>query len=185
MCLPDVFERTVRYTIECKDFWESHLEKYRDFWNEIINSKKCYGSAFFSCPYMDLVDKSVSGKYFQRIKEFYEDKDILIVEGSYSQSGVGNDLFQGVKSIERIICPFRNAYSKYEMILDTVRQHGINKLILLMLGSTAKVLGILILNMSGIRWESNKKLNSNINIRLNSILMNILNYRMMIYIRVK
>lgn len=47
---------------------------------------------FFSRPYMDLVDKSVSGKYFQRIKEFYEDKDILIVEGSYSQSGVGNDL---------------------------------------------------------------------------------------------
>lgn len=140
VCLPDIFERTVRYTIECKDFWESHLEKYRDFWNEVINSEKCYGSAFFSRPYMDLVDKSVSGKYFQRIKEFYEDKDILIVEGSYSQSGVGNDLFQGVKSVERIICPFRNAYSKYEMILDTVRQHGINKLILLMLGPTAKVL---------------------------------------------
>lgn len=49
-------------------------------------------------------------------------------------------MYLGAKSVERIICPSRNAYSKYEMILDTIRQYGAHKLILLMLGPTAKVL---------------------------------------------
>ncbi len=140
VCLPDIFERKERYNGACIAFWERHLEKYRDFWDEVIISEKCYGSAFFSRPYMDLVDKSISGRYFQNMKDFFANKSILIVEGAYSQSGVGNDLFQEANSVERIICPSRNAYSKYEMILDTIREYGINKLILLMLGPTAKVL---------------------------------------------
>ena len=51
-----------------------------------------------------------------------------------------NDLFQKAKSVERILCPSRNAYSKYKIILDEIKQRGIGKLILLMLGPTAKVL---------------------------------------------
>lgn len=140
VCLPDVFEGRRRYNDACNFFWKQHLERYRNFYTEIIASDKCYGSTFLSRPYIDLVDKSVSGKHFQDMKELFGDKDILIVEGFYSRSGVGNDLFEGAKSIERIICPSRNAYSKYGLILDTIRQHGMDKLILLMLGPTAKVL---------------------------------------------
>lgn len=140
VCLPDVFERQERYNDTCISFWKWHLEQYQDFYAEVITNEKCYGSAFISRPYMDLADKSLSGKHFQNMKELFADRDILIVEGFYSCSGVGNDLFQRAKSIERIICPSRNAYSKYEMILDTIRQHGTDKLILLMLGPTAKVL---------------------------------------------
>ena len=140
VCIPDVFEKRERYNIACNSFWESHLERYKEFYDEIIISEKCYGSAFLSRPYMDLSDKTISEKHFYSIKEFFADKDLLIVEGFYSRSGVGNDLFQRAKSVERIICPSRNAYSKYGIILDTVKQYGTNKLILLMLGPTAKVL---------------------------------------------
>jgi glycosyltransferase family protein len=140
VCLPDIFERRERYHAECSSFWERHLEQYRDFYAEVILGGKCYGSAFLSRPYMDLADKSISGKHFQNLKTFFADKNILIVEGFYSRSGVGNDLFQGANSVKRIICPSHNAYSKYGMILDTIRQQGKDKLILLMLGPTAKVL---------------------------------------------
>lgn len=140
VCLPDVFERRERYNAACNSFWDRHLEQYQDFYDEIIANKKCYGSTFLSRPYIDLEDKSISCKHFESMKELFADKDILIVEGIYSRSGVGNDLFQGAKSVERIICPSRNAYSKYEIILNAIRQHGIDKLILLMLGPTAKVL---------------------------------------------
>ena len=140
VCLPDVFERRERYNDACNAFWERHLETFQDFWDEVIIDEKCYGNTFFSRPYIDLVDRSISGRYFQNMKELFADKDLLIVEGTYSQSGVGNDLFQRANSVERIICPSRNAYSSYAIILDTIRQHGMNKLILLMLGPTAKVL---------------------------------------------
>lgn len=140
VCLPDVFEKLERYNATSISYWKWHLEQYQDFYAEVIIGEKCYGSAFISRPYMDLADKSISGKHFQNMKELFADKDILIVEGFYSRSGVGNDLFQRAKSIERIICPSRNAYRKYELILNTIRQHGTDKLILLMLGPTAKVL---------------------------------------------
>ncbi|MCM1231933.1 MAG: SP_1767 family glycosyltransferase [Ruminococcus flavefaciens] len=140
VCLPDVFERRERYNDACNSFWNKHLEKYKNIYDEIIISEKCYGSTFVSRPYIDLADKSMSAKHFRKMKEFFADKDILIVEGFYSRSGVGNDLFQEAKSVERIICPSRNAYSKYEEILDAVRKYGVGKLILLMLGPTAKVL---------------------------------------------
>lgn len=140
VCLPDVFERRERYTDECNAFWDAHLNQYRDFYQEILSDKKCYGSTFLSRPYIDLTDKSASGDHFQNLKDFFADRDILIVEGIYSRSGVGNDLFEGARSVERIICPSRNAYSEYERILDAIRRHGANKLILLMLGPTAKAL---------------------------------------------
>ena len=140
VCLPDIFDRRERYNFSCNSFWNRHLEQYHDFYNEIITEKRCYGSTFLSRPYIDLEDKSISGKHFNNLKEFFADKDILIVEGYYSRSGVGNDLFHRANSVERIICPSRNAYNKYEIILNTVMKYGVNKLILLMLGPTAKVL---------------------------------------------
>lgn len=140
VCLPDVFERRERYTTDCNSFWTVHLDRYQDFYKEILSGGKKYGSTFLSRPYIDLADKTVSEKHFQELKDFFSNKDILIVEGIYSRSGVGNDLFQGAMSVERIICPSRNAYSKYGVILNAVRRHGENKLILLMLGPTAKVL---------------------------------------------
>ena len=140
VCLPDIFEKMDRYKAIVDLTWKQHLKWHQDLWMEIITSEKYYGNTFISRPYMDLADKSMCGKYFQSIKELFADEDILIVEGFYSRSGVGNDLFEGAKSIERIICPSRNAYSKYGMILDTVRKHGRDKLILIMLGPAAKVL---------------------------------------------
>lgn len=140
VCLPDIFERMERYNAVGNLFWKQHLKWYQDFYAEIVTNEKYYGNAFISRPYMDLIDKSASGEYFKIIKELFKDKEILIVEGFYSRSGVGNDLFQGAKSVERIICPSRNAYSKYDEILNAIRKYGKNKLILLMLGPTAKVL---------------------------------------------
>lgn len=140
VCLPDVFERQERYTPECNSFWNGHLNRYQNFYKEILSEEKHYGSTFLSRPYIDLKDKSISGIHFSNLKDFFAGKDILIAEGVYSRSGVGNDLFQGAKSIERIICPPKNAYSKYGEILDAIRRHGENKLILLMLGPTAKAL---------------------------------------------
>ena len=62
------------------------------------------------------------------------------MEGYTSRLGVGNDLFDGAKSIKRIICPSRNAYSKKAEVMEEILKHSEGRLILLMLGPTAKVL---------------------------------------------
>ena len=99
-----------------------------------------YSSTFISRPYMDLKDKSASVAHFEKLKKLWDKRKILIVEGENSRSGVGNDLFDNAQSVERIICPSRNAYSKVKDIQEAIENHADGKLVFLMLGPTAKVL---------------------------------------------
>ena len=139
ICLPDVFRGLERYSIDAQNFWKAHLQHHLADYLENCRAP-WYGSTFISRPYIDLEDKTPSAGYFAKLKKLWQDKDLLIVEGLTSRSGVGNDLFDGARSIKRIICPSRNAYSKLEAIKQAVREHADNRLILTMLGPTAKVL---------------------------------------------
>ena len=124
---------------EALAFWRQYLEDYEEFYLEYCHNP-WYGSTFISRPYIDFLDKSKSKSQFEKLKKIWEGRDILIVEGYTSRSGVGNDLFDGAKSIKRIICPSRNAYSKKTEIMEEILKHSEGRLILLMLGPTAKVL---------------------------------------------
>ena len=139
ICLSDVFERLDRYNQEAVDFWKQHLNNNYVHYKSLCKAP-WYGSTFISRPYMDLVDKSLSNMYFKNIKNLWDKRDILIVEGVNSRSGVGNDLFDNANSVERIICPSKNAYSKIDEIELLIERHAENKLVLLILGPTAKVL---------------------------------------------
>ncbi|HEL1908010.1 TPA: SP_1767 family glycosyltransferase [Streptococcus suis] len=139
VCLPDVFQNLERYNSNARYFWSKHFEQYHAFYEEECQSE-WYGSTFLSRPYIDLVDKSQSEHYFAAIKGLWENRDILIVEGETSRSGMGNDLFDGATSVSRIICPSKNAYSSYDQILSAILVHAENRLVILMLGPTAKVL---------------------------------------------
>ena len=44
-------------------------------------------------PYIDLVDKSHAKDYFAKMKQLWQDHDLLIVEGKYSRSGEGMTCF--------------------------------------------------------------------------------------------
>lgn len=139
VCLSDVFEGRERYNSNFSFFWDGHLERFGHFYEEICKAP-WYGSTFISRPYIDLEDKSPAASSFAKLKQLWQDRDILIVEGETSRSGVGNDLFAQAKSVARIICPSKNAYAHYDEIASAIRQYGKDKLVLLMLGPTAKVL---------------------------------------------
>ncbi|HFI0194937.1 TPA: SP_1767 family glycosyltransferase [Streptococcus suis] len=141
VCLPDVFQGLERYNSNAQQFWKSHFERYGQFYAHECQSD-WYGSTFISRPYIDLVDKEPAAAYFAAIKDLWRGRDILIVEGETSRSGVGNDLFAGAESVSRIVCPSKNAFAKYDDILEAILEHADDKLVLLMLGPTAKVLGV-------------------------------------------
>ena len=142
LCMPEVFkafkgEFLLDYNSEI--FWKKELDRYADFFKEYCQSK-IYGSAFISRPYIYNKDKSCAQSQFEKIKQLFEGEELLIVEGATSRSGVGNDLFDGAKSIKRIICPSHNAFDKIQEIKEEILEHSEGRLILLMLGPTAKVL---------------------------------------------
>ena len=62
------------------------------------------------------------------------------MEGNETRLGIGNDLFDNVTSIKRIITPNKDAFSVYDKILESVRKNHSGELVLLALGPTATVL---------------------------------------------
>ncbi|HGD3101123.1 TPA: SP_1767 family glycosyltransferase [Streptococcus agalactiae] len=139
ICVSDVFDNLGRYNDFSQQFWRDHLYQYNDLYQKNCQAE-WYGSTFISRPYMDLLDKSLSVTYFEQLKALWKNKDILIVEGETSRSGVGNDLFNDANTISRIICPSKDAFSSFYEIKETILEHSRGKLILLMLGPTAKLL---------------------------------------------
>ena len=123
-----------------RDFWGRWAENNKVKISKLLNNDVNYGSSLISRFYLEYQDKSGVSEFVKVLKKVWDGKDILIVEGKKSRLGVGNDLFDNTKSIQRILCPVTNAFDIYDKIYDEILKYGKNKLILLALGPTATVL---------------------------------------------
>ena len=100
-----------------------------------------YYSSTITRFYIDLKSKKGVPNYIKKLKKVWDQREVVIIEGEKSRLGVGNDLFDNMKSIERIICPTINAFNKYKEIIITIKKNvRKNKLILIALGPTATIL---------------------------------------------
>jgi len=141
VCIPRVLLSTEYCTKDAASFWHHHVFVNRHRWHSILSLDKIYGQASFTRFYMDYQDKSHSYERFVHIKQIWDDKDVLIVEGEHSCLGIGNDLFDNVNSIRRLLCPSINAFDKYDEILSaTLKQARKDDLVLIALGMTATIL---------------------------------------------
>lgn len=139
LCIPDCFGSTEKFE-EFAAKWYKFFRRKEYCWHQFFDEDKVYGDALITRCYMDLKDKSSAKGIFDLIKKIWEGKDVLIVEGEYSRLGVGNDLFEKAKSVQRILCPCKNAYKKYDEIIEEVKKQPKDKLMLLALGATATVM---------------------------------------------
>ena len=78
--------------------------------------------------------------YYNRMKTLWQDKDVVLVEGSGSRVGIGNGLLDNAASVKRIVCPIKDAFSKYYEILKICLKKPKDCLFVMALGPTATVL---------------------------------------------
>lgn len=143
VCLPSVFsDEQLSDEIESAvKFWKHHLSYCRKYWYRNLKDGKIYGNAFISRCYINKKNKGTcTEQYFGLIKKIWENKDIIIVEGEKSRLGMRNDLFNGAKSVKRILGPSNQGFSKYNELLEEIKKQDKSSLILLALGPTASVL---------------------------------------------
>lgn len=140
--IPDVvnLEYMDLYTGPAIEFWPDWLNKFKFRLVKLLDRNKQYYSTQITRFYIDYKDKSHVAEYIENIKKIWDNKDVVIIEGNNSRLGVGNDLFDNVKSIQRIISPSENAFEKYNEIMEEALKIDKDKLILLALGPTATVL---------------------------------------------
>lgn len=140
VCLPGVFSDLSIYEKHDCQYWKNYLSRNRRKWYKQIDKNMIYYEAFISRCYMPYKNKNRAIYYFDLWKKIWEKKDLLIVEGEKTRLGIGNDLFDNVRSIKRILCPNKGAFTFYEQILLEVKKQEKNHLVLLAIGPTATVL---------------------------------------------
>ena len=130
-----------RYKYDAKKYYLKFFRSNLEQLSKLINKNKNYYSACISRFYMDFKKKNHVLNYIKHLKKIWDKKDVLIIEGEKSMLGIGNDLFDNINSIKRIICPALNAFNVYEKIINSVKNKiKTNTLILIALGPTATVL---------------------------------------------
>lgn len=123
-----------------RNFWRKHLLKFRRDYERYCCSDKIYYNTFMSRCFYSMKDKSRCGAWFDKIRDIWKDKNVIVVEGEQTHNGVGNDLFSRARTVQRIICPSRNAYDHYDEILKRCMSFEKSHLFLLSIGATAKPL---------------------------------------------
>ncbi len=138
--LADFFGSLDVYTPENKHYWRTYLPQSRSRIYKYIDFEKQYYDACVTRPYINYQDKEPTAAYYQKFKTLWENKDIIIIEGAQTRSGIGNDLYDNCKSVKRILAPALNAFDRYDDILQAALSEPKDSLFLISLGPTASVL---------------------------------------------
>lgn len=139
--IPDVFKNLDLIDEVEQNFWKVHLYFHRSNWYSFLKKDQDYANAFLSRFYSREYDKKLAGARVAKLKTLWDGKEIVFIEGKDTKLGVGNDLFDNAKSIQRIIAPSKNAFDKYELILNAAKRVKLDDpLFFIALGPTATVL---------------------------------------------
>lgn len=119
---------------------EYMTDEVRAFHLSVLNPDRAYYNAYMFKCYMPYRDKDETHKRVSLIKRIWNQRDAVIVEGCKTRTGQGNDLLDNAKSVHRILCPTKNAFSYYDEILCEAKKTSKESLILCALGPAGKVL---------------------------------------------
>lgn len=146
ICLPKYYNHVFNAKRASRKIWRDmcinngRQESIVKMLRKYKGRKYVYGDSFITRPYIDMKSSKLADKVFPKLKSLWNDNDLMIIEGELTRLGIGNDLFDNVKSIKRILAPAENAFDVYDEIIESVKKHYCNELILIALGPTATVM---------------------------------------------
>ena len=140
--IPGIFDTLSDHRKASRQFWKDHLLFCRKTYEKYCNPNRIYYTTFVSRCYYYAQDRSNCGRWFAKIRKIWENKDVVVVEGTRTHNGVGNDLLDTAASVERIICPPWDAYGAIPRILEACEVYGKDRLFLLSVGVAAKFLAL-------------------------------------------
>jgi|SRR5690625_656456 len=138
--LTNTFQYNFNFTLDSQIFWLGFNAVYGKKILQKIKKDKIYGDSLITRFYMPFRDKTQTHIKVLNLKKIWDGKELLIIEGENTKLGVGNDLFANSKSINRLICPSKNAFNVYDQIVQQATYYGKDKMILIALGPTATIL---------------------------------------------
>ncbi len=148
------FESPMNYAERNKRFYRIHGTHFRRFFTNICDPKRQYLDAACFGAYFRYGDEFDYEGHYNRIKELFKDKDIVIISGEGVIEKLEYDIFELANSKQIIHGPRINAFSEYDIILNKVKEN-VNKkqLICLVLGMTATAMVADLTDMGYMAWD--------------------------------
>ena len=139
--LPMPLKHTIGLRPSSRDFWDYFTLRKGVSLLPYLSTSKLYIDTQLSRFYIMYTDKSHCGNQLNLLKTIWNNQDVVIIEGTKSRTGIGNDLYDNVKSLSRILGPATDAFSMYDEMLEAIVKHvSKDNLILLSYGPTATIL---------------------------------------------
>ncbi len=143
VCVADTYGDLSKYNLDCKYNIRAYMtEEVRKQHYELLDFNKVYYDTYVTRPYASYVDNNTDApkRRFNNLKQIWQDKKLLIIEGEKTRMGIGNDLFDNALDIVRILGPAENAFDRYDDILKETLKQDRERLVLIAMGATATVL---------------------------------------------
>lgn len=122
-------------------FWPVYVTRNYYRLKTLISPQNKYLNTQMTRFYYEMQDRSHSAEQLSLLKKIWDNRDIVIVEGIQTRSGIGNDLYDNAKSVQRILGPATNAIDMYDEMLEAITKNvSKDKLVLLSYGMVATVL---------------------------------------------
>ena len=143
VCIPDMYGDLSMYNTDGRYNIRTYLtSEIRKQHYNLMDMDRLYGNAHITRPYVIYADNNTDApkKRFMKLKDIWNNKKLLIIEGEKTRMGVGNDLFDNAQDIVRILGPAIDAFDRYDDILREALKQDKERLVLIALGATATVL---------------------------------------------
>ena len=145
LCLPNWINMVKKHEYEkLGQIQINGLKNNLHDWMRWFSRKRMYGDANIT----RLTDIENFGSRKEQVdytKRIWENRDIILLEGSKTRFGVGNDLLDNASSVSRILGPAESAFDCITELLDVCEKESKryqSPLILLALGPTATVMAL-------------------------------------------
>lgn len=141
IAIADNYGRLDKYTSMAASAIRQYLGNgTREEHMQLLDLDRTYYDAYLSRPYYMYKDKDGAIERFNHIRQLWDSRDVLVVEGEHTRFGVGNDLLDNARSVQRILTLDKNCFSVYDKLLQKVKAVGKDKLILIVLGPVATIM---------------------------------------------
>lgn len=139
--LPMPLKHTIGLRPSSRDFWDYFTLRKGVYLLPYLSTSRLYIDTQLSRFYIMYTNKSHCVNQLNLLKAIWNNQDVVIIEGTKSRTGIGNDLYDNVKSLSRILGPATDAFSMYDEMLEAIVKHvSKDNLILLSYGPTATIL---------------------------------------------
>ena len=118
VCIPVILVDKSELVPSSAKWWTKNLRLMGCVWKHYFSSGSKFGDTQVTRPWMDTQNPKLASICFSGLEREWTGQDVVLIEGEKSRVGVGNDFFKYAKSVKRILCPARNAYSKIDEIYD-------------------------------------------------------------------